>query len=130
MFIKSHWLKLILALMIVGGVTLAFGCSKKEKATPTPTKVAATSTPAAGTPTPSGGDATRGKTVFAANCTVCHPDGKQGVGPSLIGVTTKLTTQQITTQIRNGKNVMPAFSTTQISDAQLADLLAYLATLK
>ncbi|MBI4301320.1 MAG: cytochrome c [Chloroflexi bacterium] len=166
--VKKHWPKLILALIIVGGIALAFGCKKEKAATPTPTRIAATPTPtvaavvgtptptrvaatptsaaatptpttaaatptptrAPATPTPSGGDAAAGKIIFTTNCNVCHPNGQQGVGPSLIGVTSKLTTQQITAQIRNGGGGMPAYSTSQISDAQLVDLLAYLATLK
>ncbi|MBI4301321.1 MAG: hypothetical protein HY664_01800 [Chloroflexi bacterium] len=40
-----HWSKFILALLILGGVALAFGCREEKKATPTPTQVAATPTP-------------------------------------------------------------------------------------
>ncbi|MDP2662721.1 MAG: c-type cytochrome [Dehalococcoidia bacterium] len=106
-------------------------------ASPVPTKPAATPTsaPPAATPVPTkpaaaAGDPVAGKAVFDANCTPCHPGGQQGVGPSLVGAVGRLGEAGVRNQVRNGKNVMPPFPDTRINDNQLADLIAYVATLK
>jgi mono/diheme cytochrome c family protein len=69
-----------------------------------------------------------GQAVFQQNCNACHPNGNAGVGPALRGK--NLSAQQITNRVRNGGGGMPAFSTSQISDQQLADLVAYVQSLK
>lgn len=113
-------------------------------ATPIPTKPVAPSTPTAApatsntptaapasTPKPAAsGDATAGKAVFDTNCTACHPAGQKGVGPSLVGVVGRIGADGVTRQVRNGGGQMPAFTTSQISDTQLGNLIAYLSTLK
>lgn len=76
------------------------------------------------------GDVTAGKAIFDTNCGACHPNGGQGVGPSLAGGMGRLGQSAVTTQIRNGKGSMPPFPTSRISDSQLNDLLAYLNTLR
>lgn len=88
--------------------------------------------PAASSATSSagGGNATAGKAVFDSNCTGCHPGGKAGVGPSLVGIVGRLAQAGVTRQVREGGSEMPAFSASQISDQQLSDLIAYLGTLK
>lgn len=58
-----------------------------------------------------------------ANCTFCHPNGDQGIGPSLRRSTK--TVGEIRTQVREGKDVMPAFGPNQISDAQLENLIQF-----
>ena len=68
-----------------------------------------------------------GAKVFQANCAVCHGENRQGhppMFPSLVGVGTRLTTQQITTTIHDGKGAMPAFA--KINDPDLSNLLHYL----
>jgi mono/diheme cytochrome c family protein len=68
-----------------------------------------------------------GAKVFQANCAVCHGQDRQGhppMFPSLVGVGTRLTTQQITATIHNGKGAMPAFA--KITDPDLSNLLHYL----
>ncbi|MBI2862721.1 MAG: cytochrome c [Chloroflexi bacterium] len=94
----------------------------------------ATSAPA-GTPggggAPSGlGDAARGKTVYSTNCAACHgANAEGGVGPNLVA--SKVAVGQIKQQVRNGSanKVMPAFTASQISDADLDNLAAYLASI-
>jgi mono/diheme cytochrome c family protein len=71
---------------------------------------------------------TRGGEVFARYCQACHPGGKRGVGPALIG--TPLSDAEMTTVIRHGKANMPPFDPTNISDTELQNLLDYIHTLK
>jgi glucose dehydrogenase len=78
--------------------------------------------------TPSGVTANpNAASLFDHNCAICH--GDQGAGiqpgfPTLIGVGQRLTLQQITIIIRQGRGRMPAFPRLQGSD--LSDLLHYL----
>jgi quinoprotein glucose dehydrogenase len=68
-----------------------------------------------------------GRQTYLAQCSVCHGDHRQGSAefPALLSVTHKLSTQQITTTIHDGKGRMPAMP---VLDKSLKDLLAYLAT--
>ena len=78
-----------------------------------------------------------GASLFKANCVVCHgadgsgtPTGKSLKAPDLRSdAVQKLTDQQITDQIENGKNNMPPFKGT-LNDAQIKALVAYVHTLK
>ncbi|MBI2910322.1 MAG: c-type cytochrome [Chloroflexi bacterium] len=113
-------------------------------APPAVTKPQATPTAAASAPTPTtapapaaptrpeavAGDPALGKTVFDASCNACHPSGRQGVGPSLVGLATRQGEGAISSSIRNGKGSMPPFAESTINAKQLADLLAFLGTLK
>jgi len=81
-------------------------------------------------PAPAAGDPVAGKAVFDSNCTACHPGGQQGVGPSLVGAIGRLGEAGERNQIRNGKGAMPPFPESRISEKQLADLIAYVATIK
>lgn len=98
-------------------------------ADPTSAAPAATPAPPASASSPSGaGDVTAGKAVFDQNCNACHPGGDRGAGPALRGK--NLAAARITRQVRNGGGSMPAFSTSQISDQQLNNLIAYVDSLK
>jgi mono/diheme cytochrome c family protein len=57
--------------------------------------------------------------AFASNCAGCHgaTASGQGIYPSLPG---KLTLDAFKATVRTGRRAMPAFSTSQISDADLA----------
>jgi mono/diheme cytochrome c family protein len=57
--------------------------------------------------------------AFASNCAGCHGTtaSGQGIYPSLPG---NLTLDAFKATVRAGKRAMPAFSTSQISDADLA----------
>ncbi len=95
---------------------------------------------AAPTPNAAEGNAEAGATVFASNCAGCH--GAQaggGIGPSLVNSDgpKSWTLAQFTTVLRRGvlpegrelSAVMPRFSDAQLSDTQVADVLAHIKTL-
>jgi len=137
----TKFLLLAFILVALGGISLACqpsAATRSEVTTSTgaavsktfPTAVPTATAQGAAKTGSSGGDAASGKTVFNSNCAACHPDGKQGVGPSLVGVTGKMTPEELTGQIRDGKGVMPGFPASKISDAQLGDLIAFLKTLR
>jgi mono/diheme cytochrome c family protein len=88
-------------------------------------------------------DATHGKQVFSVWCSGCHepmpgrsfapPAGTyvlqqhyQGSPPAALEQRTDLTATQIKTTVRNGRNMMPQTRKTEVSDSDLADLIAYL----
>jgi cytochrome c2 len=84
-----------------------------------------------------GADAKKGADVYAKNnCKLCHAIA--GVGNAktpLDGVGSKLTDVQLTKWIRtpkemNPKTLMMPYPVAKISDADLADLVAYMLTLK
>ncbi|MBI4329773.1 MAG: c-type cytochrome [Chloroflexi bacterium] len=98
----------------------------KPAATPKP---AATATPAAAPPVAGGADPQRGKTVYTnLGCGGCHgPEAQGGFGPSLIGKAAPL----LKDVIRHGSEPgMPAFDAGKLSDADLDNMVAFLATLK
>jgi quinoprotein glucose dehydrogenase len=68
------------------------------------------------------------RTLYLSNCAACHQDNLQGSGdfPSLIGVGTRHTPEEITSIIHNGKGRMPAFSS--FTDDQLASLVGFVTT--
>ena len=87
-----------------------------------------TTPPPLPTPTPLSPALTRGADVYARYCQVCHPNGKQGVGPALIA--SPLSDAEIATLVRQGKANMPAYDPTVISDEDLQNLIAYVRSLK
>jgi mono/diheme cytochrome c family protein len=84
----------------------------------------------AGNTTRSAGDPTRGQAVFARYCNACHPGGAQGSGPSLIQRMPHTSDEEVRDAVRGGRGRMPPYTTDQISDSELTDLIAYLRTLK
>ncbi|MDQ3397274.1 MAG: cytochrome c [Deinococcota bacterium] len=70
----------------------------------------------------------QGQQVFMAHCHSCHPGGAAGLGPSLNDK--PLPGGLIAFQVRNGLGVMPAFSSEEMSDADLSALVAYLQALR
>lgn len=89
--------------------------------------------------------ATAGKQVYERQCLACHGPGpgyppfpeKPGTGalrvkyngdvPALLTDRRDLTPEVVAFFVRNGVSVMPAYRKTEISDAELAQLGAYLA---
>jgi quinoprotein glucose dehydrogenase len=67
-----------------------------------------------------------GKTLYAANCMVCHGPGRKGGGnfPSLLGVEKKYNTDQLITLISSGRRMMPAFK--QLSSGEKEALAAFI----
>jgi len=108
-------MKKVFCLAVVVGLVLACG-------------IAAFSAPQA--------SAKKGEDVYAKqNCKVCHSIAKVGGKNLLDGVGTKLTEDQVKKWIRspkdmNPKTLMMAYPASKISDGDLADLVAYMMTLK
>lgn len=95
---------------------------------PVPTPAAPISTPTrppapTATIAPLSDPLAAGKAVFMANCTFCHPDGDEGLGPSI--KKSRKTADEIRTQARGGKDIMPAFGPERISDTQLENLIRF-----
>ncbi|MCL5107491.1 MAG: cytochrome c [Chloroflexi bacterium] len=67
-----------------------------------------------------------GAALFAVYCNSCHPNGQAGIGPKLLGVPA----DQVAQKVRSGGGGMPAFHTAELSDDQLADVVAYTQTLR
>jgi mono/diheme cytochrome c family protein len=74
-------------------------------------------------------DAAAGQAVFARTCNSCHPNANAGIGPALYGPAFAARYPDdaaIAAVIRQGKGGMPAFSAAQLSDGDLANVIAYL----
>jgi len=71
-----------------------------------------------------------GRTTYLAQCSICHGEHRAGTTefPSLLNITHKLTTEQITAVIHDGKGRMPA--SPNLQGAKLNALLEYLQTEK
>jgi quinoprotein glucose dehydrogenase len=68
-----------------------------------------------------------GEQIYVANCSACHHADLRGDGgraPSLVGVTQRITIDQIRAIIERGRNFMPAFP--GLTEAQKNALIAYL----
>jgi quinoprotein glucose dehydrogenase len=69
----------------------------------------------------------QGRSIFGANCSLCHGTNREGTPPaipSLVDVGAKLSDDQIESIVRHGEGPMPSFS--QLSPADITFLLAYL----
>jgi (+)-pinoresinol hydroxylase len=90
------------------------------------------------TQTPKSQGEPRGYVQYQDYCAVCHGAGVgkpgtialkekyKGTKPALLAERTDLTPQLIKTYVRNGISVMPFFRKTEISDADLDAIAAYL----
>ena len=95
--------------------------------------------PGQATTTAAADQRTRGKAVFDEWCAGCHAPGPRRPGtqaldalykgkkPGALEERTDLVPKLTETFVRKGVSVMAPFRKTEISDAQLADLAAYLA---
>jgi (+)-pinoresinol hydroxylase len=78
----------------------------------------------------------RGREVYQKWCTPCHGTGlgrpgtsaaaAHGFKPAVLEQRTDLTPEMIATAVRNGLNCMPRFRKTEISNADLAAITAFL----
>lgn len=74
-------------------------------------------------------DQRRGKAVYAKACAVCHgPAGYGGTGPTLRSLANRLTAEQVMTQIRNPRGVMPRMYPHSLSDQDVSDVAAFVRT--
>lgn len=71
---------------------------------------------------------TRGQTVFETTCASCHATNRLGIGvaPPLRGIRHRLSDEQVTNQIRTGRNGMPAVPESQLSADDLKALLDFI----
>jgi quinoprotein glucose dehydrogenase len=77
--------------------------------------------------TATGSPETQGRSVFAANCSLCHGvnrEGKPPAIPSLVDVGAKLSDEQLRSVVEHGQGPMPSFS--QLPAGEITALLAYL----
>lgn len=76
-------------------------------------------------------DPQRGRRAFQRYCSVCHgPRGEGGVGPSLQGISARLTAEQIEHQIVEPRGSMPRLYPSPVDKSTLGNLNAYLQLLK
>ncbi|MCE5229109.1 cytochrome c [bacterium] len=66
----------------------------------------------------------RGREVFMRHCDRCHPGGDAGIGPALNSKS--LPGFVIKSQVRLGLGAMPRFSGSEVSSAQLNDIVKFL----
>ena len=93
--------------------------------------------PASGRAFAAESQAERGREVYQKWCTPCHGTGlgkpgtsaaaAHGVKPAVLEQRTDLTPPMIATAVRTGVYFMPRFRKTEISNADLAAIIAYLA---
>lgn len=79
-----------------------------------------------------GGPVVAGKAVVEKNCSPCHPGGHKGIGPDLGAPDFKTRYPQdadVAKVIRGGRNVMPAWSTSKVSDDDLTNVIAFIRSL-
>jgi ubiquinol-cytochrome c reductase cytochrome c subunit len=106
--------------LLVGGLLLGAGTSDgAPAATPAPTVSAAA------------GDARAGKDTFTEYCSICHGVAAQGfIGPHIGGI--DWTAPGLRAIVRGGLGGyggMPAFNANAVTDKNIADIAAYLASL-
>ncbi|MEX3959755.1 c-type cytochrome [Trinickia sp. EG282A] len=76
------------------------------------------------------GDPARGKHLFNHYCIVCHgAGGGGGIGPSLKGLSNRLSAQDVVKQLTNPRAAMPKFSPGPLSDQDVRDVAAYVLAL-
>jgi mono/diheme cytochrome c family protein len=78
-----------------------------------------------------GADAANGKTIYAQNCAACHgaTGVEGGVGPSLHNERSRKTPAQVDAWIRNPVPPMPKLYPAPLSEADVADVTAFIDTL-
>ncbi len=124
MTLMPHRTGLAVALLIVAGVLASNGHIGAQAGT---------------TPAPNRAQLERGKAVYDHWCAACHDPGPRhpgtqaldvlykGTKPGALQERTDLVPKLTETFVRRGVSVMPPFRKTEISDADLAALAAYLA---
>ena len=77
------------------------------------------------------GDASRGRTLFMKDmCYTCHGTEGQGSRYGLRLAPNPLPWAAFSQQVRHPRSAMPRYPSEFVSDADLADILAYLASVK
>jgi mono/diheme cytochrome c family protein len=65
-----------------------------------------------------------GQELFMQNCNKCHPGGEAGLAPAINWNPAPGFIKRF--QVRHGLGVMPSFNSSEISNADLKDILVYL----
>jgi mono/diheme cytochrome c family protein len=124
---------LILALGVIAAVRLTIAQQKAGAQAEAPQPKSAWTTEI-----PKSKGEPRGYVQFQEYCAVCHGPGEgkpgtlalevkyKGTKPALLADRTDLTPQLVKIYVRNGIFVMPTFRKTEISDADLDEIAAYL----
>lgn len=74
----------------------------------------------------SAADLIRGKKIYLRSCSMCHgPSGSGAIGPSLRKLNTRMTFEQILSQIRTPRGVMPKLYPNQLSDQDVLNVAAF-----
>jgi mono/diheme cytochrome c family protein len=68
-----------------------------------------------------------GQLVFTENCNKCHPGGEAGLAPAINDKPFPDFLKKF--QVRHGLGAMPHFDKQKISDADLQDLMTYIAAI-
>ncbi len=125
------------AAWMIAGLAAAALCSMSLAADPVPARPAETISWTWTTVQAAPGQP-RGYTEFTRACAVCHGDGPAKPGtralhtkyhdkePALLAERTDLAPDYIKYVVRHGVSVMPPFRKTELSDAELEELVAYL----
>lgn len=83
-----------------------------------------------------------GKAIYAANCTACHGAAGDGKGPAAVALKprppdftaqawqTSRSDAQLTSAIRAGRPGTPMVAYTQLSDADVQNVVAYIRSLR
>jgi len=103
--------------LMLAPLVLAAGCGDKGEDTADPiTEILALS-----------GDASSGEELYPSHCAACHgADGEGGTAPSMTELIPPLSDEEIVDAIYGGTSGgMPAYSA-QLSEQEIADVLAYL----
>jgi mono/diheme cytochrome c family protein len=69
-----------------------------------------------------------GQLVFMQNCNKCHPGGEAGLAPAINDKPFPNFLKKF--QVRHGLGAMPQFDKQKISDADLEDLMTYIAAIR
>jgi len=71
-----------------------------------------------------------GEQIFVRTCNTCHPQGRQGMGPSLENLATHFPDDaKLKAYIRTGKGIMPGQPKDVLNDQEMDNLVGYLRAL-
>ena len=81
------------------------------------------------------GNAESGRPLFYRTCHSCHPHGRSGLGPALVGATRVAVAAKVREGngllrgARRGTEWMPFYGRDRLSDAEVADIAAFVGTI-
>ncbi|WP_321938640.1 cytochrome c [Paraburkholderia sp. J8-2] len=73
----------------------------------------------------------RGPSIYAANCAACHgQSGEGGIGPALIGISSRFQISDIEARIREPTGIMPRLFPAPLNAGDVREVARYVASLK